>query len=73
MHFPYENIDHDVETTLICMTTHLRVSLYAIISGGKVEMVASGLKGSGVYGVKTIITRILKGRRKKCPLWIRYS
>lgn len=26
MHFPYENIDHDVETTLICITTHLRVS-----------------------------------------------
>lgn len=73
MHLPYENIDHDVETTLICMTTHLRVSLYAIISVGKVEMVASGLKGSGVYGVKTIITHILKERRKTCPFWMRYS
>lgn len=63
MHFPYENIDHDVETTLICMTTHLRVSLYAIISAGKVEMMASGLKGSGV---KTITTHILKERRIGC-------
>lgn len=64
MHLPYENIDHDVKTTLICITTHLRVSLYAIISVGKVEMMASGLKGSGVYGVKTITTHILKERRK---------
>lgn len=64
MHFPYENIDHDVETTLICMTTHLRVSLYAIISVGKVEMVASGLKGSGCLWCKNYNNSHPKGKEK---------